>query len=187
VRETARGCRWGGPPDGEVRPPELEVRDDVVLLLEVQSDDEVRPGHPEQPHPPDERVREVDVHADADGRLTAAGAPGLTDCARQDLQGVAGTAEERMTGGRQRDPAGVTLEQLDPELTLEALELLGQRGLRQVQATRCSSEVELLREDDEGLQQPRIDGTGRSGRSVRVAATTGRRHEGQSRTTHQRC
>jgi hypothetical protein len=124
VREAAGGCRWRGPPDAEVRSTELEVRDDLVLLLDPQADDQIRAGGAEQAHALDEGVGEVDVEADPDGRLTAARVPRLADCPRQDLQGVAGSTEEHLTGRRERDTTGVTLDQHDPELPLEALELL---------------------------------------------------------------
>src|SRR6202044_3237661 len=55
----------------------------------------------------------------------------------------------RRPRGRQRDVMGAALQQPDPELTLQPLHLLAQRGLHDVLARRGAAEVQLLGEDNE--------------------------------------
>jgi hypothetical protein len=77
-----------------------------------------------------------------------------------------GSSEERVPGGGEPDMARVSLEQRDPELLFEALDLLGERRLADVQAPRGTAEVKLLRKRDERRKKPKVDAL-MHGRSIR--------------------
>jgi len=90
--------------------------------------------------PPEAGVDADDQHAPvAGGRLVHRGDAGVPA-----VEHVAGMAQQHLAGGGQVDRPWLADEQLGTELSLEQADLLRQRGLRDMQALRCSREVQLL-------------------------------------------
>src|SRR5213593_535391 len=89
-------------------------------------------------------VREVEC-----GRVGLGRAAGARDSSDRAVERVAGLGQERLAGAGESDPAGESLEQRDPQLGLEIMDLLGEGGLRDVQAAGGAREPQLLSYGDE--------------------------------------
>src|SRR5207249_6238120 len=66
-------------------------------------------------------VREVEC-----GRVGLGRAAGARDGSDRAVERVAGLGQERLAGAGEPDPAGESLEQRDPQLRLEIMDLLGE-------------------------------------------------------------
>src|SRR5689334_12387165 len=97
---------------------------------------------------------------DAEGSSGPAGPARLGDGdvhACEDLSRLLG---ERDPGLGRHDPAAPAPEELDPELSLELTNRLGQRRLGDVQALRGTPEVALLDHRQEVAKEPELDSVG---------------------------
>jgi hypothetical protein len=63
---------------------------------------------------------------------------------RHRLQDVTRARQQTMTGRQELDPARGSTKERNAELMLETADLAAERGLRDVQATRCASDVSLF-------------------------------------------
>ena len=64
--------------------------------------------------------------------------------------------EKSLARLRQRDEMSRSVEEIDAQLALEVLNLMGQRGLRDVELLRGSPEVELIGDRNEVAQVPKF-------------------------------
>src|SRR2546427_2201131 len=82
-------------------------------------------------------VREVEC-----GRVGLGRAAGARDSSDRAVERVAGLGQERLAGAGESDPAGESLEQRDPQLGLEIMDLLGEGGLGDVRSEEHTSELQ---------------------------------------------
>lgn len=75
-----------------------EIGDDLVLLLDPEPHDEFGSSRSKEPKPFHESIRKLDVDADSHSGLTPARASSLVNGALNELQRVARTAKEGMSG-----------------------------------------------------------------------------------------
>jgi hypothetical protein len=66
-----------------------------------------------------------------------------------ELDRLSGVVEEHATCFRDLDASAIAAQKLDADGALELQDLLGQSGLGDVEAIRCSPEMKLLRHGDE--------------------------------------
>src|SRR2546427_8905934 len=92
-------------------------------------------------------VREVEC-----GRVGLGRAAGARDSSDRAVERVAGLGQERLAGAGESDSAGESLEQRDPQLGLEIMDLLGEGGLGDVETPGGPGESEFLGDGDEIAQ-----------------------------------
>lgn len=119
-----------------------DERDAVGALRAHERRDDPRPERAQVPEPDRPRLAGRDL-------------PRRGDRGTQLPQRRAGAREQRLARGCERDRRA--REQRHAELALEPRDLLAERGLGEVQPLRRAREVQLLADDHEGLQQPRVD------------------------------
>jgi hypothetical protein len=138
VGQSGGGVRPGGllqvhPP---ARPAAAERRDDLLGGLVGGAGHETHPQHPGRP---------------------AGRGPGLPQHLVPACQHAGDPAGQRLARRGQRHPGPGPGEQLDPELALQLLDLLGQRGLGHEQPLGRAAEAAFGRDGGEVAQQPGVD------------------------------
>ena len=97
-----------------------------------------------------------DAHLQHRGHIACL--PGRYDRPLGRYQDLAGFVQERRPRGGQRDMMRTPIQQRNAELPLEALDLLAERGLSNMLASRGLAEVELLSERDEEPELTELQG-----------------------------
>jgi hypothetical protein len=108
--------------------------------------------------PAEGALRHVDLDDDAEDRCSARGRCSCrVSTARSGLHRDASLAEQRLPGRAQLDPARVAFEELNPELRLQAADLLRERRLRDVEPLRSTAEMQFLGHGHERGQQAKVE------------------------------
>jgi hypothetical protein len=154
-----RSAVWHScPADREVDVALVQRRERVALVLANQAQLDLGISRRKVAESGENALRHVDLDDDAEDRCSARGRRSCrVSAARSGLHRDASLAEQRLPGRAQLDPARVPFEELNPELGLQAADLLRERRLRDVEPVRGATEVQFLGHGHERGQQAKVE------------------------------